>query len=129
MELVGLLVAPDPSQLLLLATLNNMGSALLLLPPTKRGEHYKEAIECFEKALEVRTRETFPLDWAKTQTNLGHAWAKRVDGDKADNLAESIAFYECAIEVISADAHPHQHRYIAARLKEVRGEHDFMMTL
>ncbi|WAN70220.1 tetratricopeptide repeat protein [Moorena producens JHB] len=42
-------------------------------------------------ALEVRTREAFPIDWAMTQNNLGNAYSERITGDKAQNLEEAFA--------------------------------------
>ncbi len=36
-----------------------------------RGENLRQAIACFERALEVLTREAYPQDWAATQNNLG----------------------------------------------------------
>ena len=36
----------------------------------ERTERLKEALSAFRAALEERTRERVPLDWAATQTNL-----------------------------------------------------------
>ncbi|WP_287295698.1 tetratricopeptide repeat protein [Moorena sp. SIO2C4] len=42
-------------------------------------------------ALEVRTRQAFPIDWAMTQNNLGLAYYDRITGDKAQNLEDAFA--------------------------------------
>jgi tetratricopeptide (TPR) repeat protein len=102
------------------STLNNMGSALMHLPGSSRGsgmiagvDALHEAIMCFEKALEVRTREAFPLDWAKTQTNLGQAWTRRPAPGRMEHLKQAIECYNRALTVFRADTHPHQHRHVS----------------
>ncbi|WP_287267314.1 tetratricopeptide repeat protein [Moorena sp. SIO3A2] len=42
-------------------------------------------------ALEVSTREAFPINWAGTQNNLGNAYRNRITGDKAQNLEDAFA--------------------------------------
>jgi hypothetical protein len=39
-------------------------------PDGDRGENLREAIACYQRALEVRTRESYPQDWARTMENL-----------------------------------------------------------
>ncbi|WP_287295700.1 hypothetical protein [Moorena sp. SIO2C4] len=42
-------------------------------------------------ALEVSTRQAFPIDWAMTQNNLGNAYLYRITGDKSQNLEDAFA--------------------------------------
>ena len=62
----------------------------------------------YRSALEVRTREQLPQDWATTQNNLGVAlWdqAARTEGPKgAELLAQAVTAYRSALEVLHARA-------------------------
>ena len=60
------------------STQNNLGTALgalgLKLSETKEGPSLVEsAINAYRSSLEVRTRETRPLEWALTKQNIGQA--------------------------------------------------------
>lgn len=118
------------------STLNNMGSALMHLPSGAKGsgmlpgvDALNEAINCFERALEVRTREAFPLDWAKTQTNLGQAWSRRPAPGRMDHLRSAIECYNRALTVFRADTHPHQHRHVSDRRAEAQDLLDELQLL
>ncbi len=50
------------------------------------GENLEIAIACYQAALQVRTREAFPKDWAATQNNLGDAYSDRIRGERGENL-------------------------------------------
>jgi tetratricopeptide (TPR) repeat protein len=54
-------------------THNNLGTACSDRIRGERAENLKQAIACYEQALQVYTREAFPEDWATTQNNLGGA--------------------------------------------------------
>src|SRR5208337_4219921 len=59
----------------------------------------EEAIAAYRAALEERTRERVPLDWAATQTNLGAAL--RALGERESGTArlqEAVAAYRAALE-------------------------------
>ncbi len=71
-----------------------------------RGANLREAIACYERALEVWTRESYPQNWAMTQNNLGNAWNDRPDGYRGANLREAIACYERALEVRTRESYP-----------------------
>src|SRR5207245_10970210 len=60
----------------------------------------------YPTALEVRTREAFPGDWAATQNNLGAAYSDLPAGDRQANLERAIACYEAALEVRTPEAFP-----------------------
>ena len=72
----------------------------------ERAENLEEAIRHLEQALQVRTREAFPMEWAMTQSNLGNAYGNRIRGESAQNLEEAIRHYEQALEVRKREAFP-----------------------
>ena len=59
--------------------------------------------------MQVKTREGFPYDWAKTQNKLGNAYRNRILGDKADNIEQAIIAYQQALEVTTRQAFPQKH--------------------
>ena len=59
----------------------------------------EEAVAAYRAALEERTRERVPLDWATTQNNLGNAL--RTLGERESGTArleEAVAAYRAALE-------------------------------
>ena len=62
-----------------------------------------ESVKAFGAALEVRTREQFPQDWAATQNNLGNALldqASQSQGAEAARfLVEAVTSFRAALEV------------------------------
>ena len=86
--------------------LNTLGNFLSEFPLGDRAQNMEEAITCYKRALEVRTREAFPQDWATTQNNLGVAYSDRISGDRAQNMEEAIACHNCALEVHTREAFP-----------------------
>jgi tetratricopeptide (TPR) repeat protein len=85
-----------------------LGNSLLQNPQGDRAEDVEEAIRRFGLALEVHTREGFPVDWALTQSNLGNAYAQRMLGERAENLEQAIDHYELALEVRTREGFPVQ---------------------
>lgn len=71
-----------------------------------RAGNVEAAVECYHRALEVRTREAAPLDWAAAQNDLGNAYMDRVLGDKAVNMEEAVASYQRALEVRTRETAP-----------------------
>ena len=52
----------------------NLGAALTTLGQRESGTaRLEQAVAAYHAALEERTRERVPLDWAMTQMNLGNA--------------------------------------------------------
>src|SRR5262249_6341895 len=47
-----------------------------------------------------------PDGWARSQSNLGKAYFKRINGDRADNIEHAIASYEAALTLWTRDAYP-----------------------
>jgi tetratricopeptide (TPR) repeat protein len=58
----------------------------------------RRAVQAYEAALQERTRERAPLDWAATQNNLGAAL--RVLGERGDDAAlrRAVQAYEAALQ-------------------------------
>jgi tetratricopeptide (TPR) repeat protein len=63
-------------------TLNNLALAYSDRIRGDRAENLEKAIELYEQALEVHTRDDFPENWAMNQHNLANAYRKRVLGER-----------------------------------------------
>ena len=78
----------------------NLGNALSTLGERESGTaRLEEAVAAYRAALEERTRERVPLDWAMTQKNLGTAL--RTLGERESGTArleEAVAAYRAALE-------------------------------
>jgi hypothetical protein len=60
----------------------------------------EEALATYRAALEERTRDRVPLDWARTQNNLGHALEALGERESGTaRLEEAVATYRAALEV------------------------------
>ncbi|NEO91021.1 MAG: CHAT domain-containing protein, partial [Moorea sp. SIO3G5] len=90
-------------------TQNNLGLAYSDRITGQKAQNLEDAIACYQSALEVRTREAFPVDWAQTQNNLGNAYRNRITGQKAQNLENAIACYQLALEVRTREAFPQEY--------------------
>jgi len=79
---------------------NDLGFALCALGERESGkERLDQAAAAYRAALEERTRERVPLDWAATQNNLGIAL--KVLGERESGtarLGEAVAAYRAALE-------------------------------
>jgi CHAT domain-containing protein len=64
-------------------------------------------IEAYQLALQVRTRESFPEQWARTQNNLAIAYCERIRGNRAKNVEQAIAICQLALQVRTHEAFPH----------------------
>ena len=62
-------------------------------------EYKEKQIDYYRHALEIYTREDFPVNWATMQNNLGNAYGSRIRGNRADNLEEAIACHTRNLEV------------------------------
>ena len=71
-----------------------------------RAENLEQAIAAYRQALEVRTRQALPVDWAAVMMNLANAYSDRIRGDRAENLEQAIAAYRQALEVQTRAAMP-----------------------
>lgn len=76
------------------------------LPTGDRGSNIRKAIEYYKSALEVRTCEQHPVEWAMTQNYLGTAWRNLPTGNRGSNIRKAIDCCESALEVYTLQQHP-----------------------
>ena len=69
-------------------------------------ENLEMAIAVYQYALQVRTKEAFPNQWAMTQYNLGIAYRNRIKGNNAQNVELALAAYQKALEVYTKETFP-----------------------
>jgi len=87
------LVAPFDTEQQWGFLLDHLGISLARLGERESGTaRLAEAVAAFREALQEYTRERAPLDWARTQTNLGNALGA------LDELEEAIAAYREALK-------------------------------
>jgi IS5 family transposase len=102
-------------------TQTNLGNALAMLGERESGTaHLEEAIVAFRAALEERTRERVPLDWAQTQTNRGtelEMLGERTH-DRA-KLEEARKAVNAAFEGFMQAGQEHHRLYFEDRLREI----------
>ena len=81
-------------------TQNNLGTALQVLGERESGTaRLEEAVAAYRAALEERTRERVPLDWAVTQNNLGTALTRLGERESGTaRLEEAVGAYRAALE-------------------------------
>jgi CHAT domain-containing protein/tetratricopeptide (TPR) repeat protein len=106
-----------------------LGSSLGRNPLGPRAENLELAIEHYNQALEVYTREAFPedWDWAAIHNNLAAAYSDRIRGERAENLELAIKHYNRALEVrtrkeFQEDWAATQNNLAAAYSNRIRGE-------
>jgi hypothetical protein len=97
-------------------TQNNLGIALQTLGARESGTlasagagrmRLEEAVAAYRAALEERTRDRVPLDWAGTQNNLGAAlWTLGERESGTARLEEAVAAYRAALEERTRDRVP-----------------------
>ena len=82
----------------------NLGNALARLGERENGTARLEAaVAAYRAALEERTRERVPLDWAMTQMNLGNALVRLGERESGTaRLQAAVAAYRAALEEIRA---------------------------
>jgi tetratricopeptide (TPR) repeat protein len=87
---------------------NNLGNALSSLGERESGtRRLEEAVAAYRAALEERTRERVPLDWATTQNNLGNALS--VLGERESGTArleEAVAAFRAALQELTRERVP-----------------------
>src|SRR5262249_18311024 len=79
---------------------NDLGLALWVLGERESGTaRLEEAVDIFRAALNERTRERAPLEWAMTQNNLGNALrALGVRESGTARLKEAVSAFRDALE-------------------------------
>jgi hypothetical protein len=80
-------------------TQDNLGVTLAAIGELEHNpSHLEGAVSCFRAALQEKTRERVPHDWAGTQANLGHALSTlgEWEGGTA-KLEEAVVAYRAAL--------------------------------
>ncbi|WGH78123.1 helix-turn-helix domain-containing protein [Jannaschia ovalis] len=87
-------------------SMNDLGNALQLLGMRGDDAALRDAVTTHRAALEVRTRDALPMDWAMTQNNLGNALLTL--GERGDDAAlrDAVTAYRAALEVRTRGALP-----------------------
>jgi hypothetical protein len=88
----------------------------------KATELLVQTVSAYRSALEVRTREQLPQNWAETQNNLGSALQEqgiRTGGEQGTELlAQAVTAYRSALEVYTAEAFPFYHERAQEQLNK-----------
>jgi CHAT domain-containing protein len=79
------------------------GNLIQEFPLGNQAINIEIAIISFKLFAKVITRQLIPLAWAESQYNLGNAYLKRINGDKADNVEVAIKYYLASLEVRTLD--------------------------
>ncbi|MEM6550802.1 MAG: hypothetical protein AAF750_01495 [Planctomycetota bacterium] len=82
------------------------GNTWLFLPTGDRGTNIQKAIEHQNVSLQFRTLEEHPVEWARTQNNLGLAWSELLTGDRGANIENAIECYKAALQVHTREHYP-----------------------
>ena len=111
----------------LAALIQQLSIHIQQFPLGSRANNLEIAIIGYSLALEVYTKEAFPVEWAAIQNNLAAAYGERIRGEKAENLERAIAACGAALEVYTKEAFPvnwatTQNNLGNAYLYRIRGE-------
>ena len=71
-------------------------------------KNLEAAIACYEAALQVYTREEFPLERARVQNNLGDAYSELLSGTRQANLERALACYRDALQIYTLEDFPEE---------------------
>jgi tetratricopeptide (TPR) repeat protein len=84
-------------------------------------DNLERAIQAYQEALKIRTLESYPIDYARTQNNLGGAyWSLAQVLDKRDNLDKAIQAYQEALRIFTLDRYPLDYSIMMRDLAEAR---------
>ena len=81
-----------------------------------------DALDCFHKSLEIRTRQAAPRLWAITQHNLAKAKMLFSDADQTNaqqHLATAQDHIKLAFEILTEDRFPVYHRMNAELAEQI----------
>ena len=92
-------------------SMHNLASAYLASAYTERvrgdqAQSIEKAIDAYQQALQVRTHEAMPAEWAQSMHNLASAYTERIRGDRAQNIEKAIDAYQQALQVITRETQP-----------------------
>jgi hypothetical protein len=87
-------------------------------------QYLQQSVAAYRAALEVRTREQLPQDWATTQNNLGIVLKElgtRSSGDQSvQYLQQSVAAYENALTIFTPEANPYYNEIARRNLEQAK---------
>ncbi|AFY32934.1 TPR repeat-containing protein [Calothrix sp. PCC 7507] len=123
----SLLVGESDQQQAVAYVLVEFGNLIQQFPLGQRWLNLELGITVYQLALQVYTREAFPIDWAATQNNLAAAYLYRIKGEKVDNLEQAISASQLALQVRTREAFPvdwaaTQNNLAIAYLYRIKGE-------
>ncbi|MGG6239684.1 CHAT domain-containing tetratricopeptide repeat protein [Nodosilinea sp. AN01ver1] len=88
------------------AVLVDFGNLINQFPLGTRWLNLELGIATYKQALQVRSRDALPIEWAGTMMHLANAYAARIRGDRAQNIEEAINIYQQVLQVNTRDAMP-----------------------
>jgi len=86
------------------ASLGEFSNLIAKFPLGSKAINLEIVIAGYEAALKVFTRDSFPVQWATTQCNLGATYSERILGDSTQNIEDAIASCELALQVQNPEA-------------------------
>ena len=87
----------------IVAVISNLSNLIQQFPLGNKASNMEITIAGYEIAFTIYTRSAFPVDWARTQHNLGAAYINRILGEKAENIERAIAAFEAALTIYTRD--------------------------
>ncbi len=120
-------INPDNDVTELASIQNDLANTYVARVVGDRGENLEEAISLYRQALQVYTREAFPIKWATTQNNLANTYSNRIVGDRGENFEEAISLYHQVLQVRTRADFPMewsttQHSLATAYSQRMRGD-------
>ena len=99
---------PDKNPIVYAMTLTSLGLAYIQLPMGDLMTNLRQAIACFQKALDLLapTSQTPPFEYAMTLISLGSAYSQLPMGDRTANLRQAIACYQEALRFWTPETAP-----------------------
>jgi CHAT domain-containing protein len=94
----------------------------------QHADNLERAIACFEIALKGWTRESNPVEWARTHNNLAIAYTNRIRGERSGNLELAIAHLKAAEPILTRKSYPIewgqiQNNLAIAYMERFEGDH------
>jgi tetratricopeptide (TPR) repeat protein len=82
----------------------------------------RQAVAVYRAALDEQARERVPLDWARTQNNLGNALSRLGERESGtERLEEAVAAYRAALEELTLERSSHYRRIALANFVRTDG--------
>lgn len=78
----------------------------LQVSPENRPEDLENAIEAFESALTIHTRDRFPGDWANSMNLLGMCYLDRAHGGRSANVERAVEIFQELLAATSRRSDP-----------------------